>query len=134
MELPFCVLRFRLQHPPRRLIYGFITKNACTEILKNEDVGTFVIRFSENYPGLFAVAYVDDDPYDKVKHYLVKPEDISSNKSLPDFLREKPQFLFVNQLDPTTGELHKLPKDKVLDGYYSKRQRHSKPSNGYVLL
>lgn len=116
------------------LIYGFITKNACTEILKNEDVGTFVIRFSENYPGLFAVAYVDDDPYDKVKHYLVKPEDISSNKSLPDFLREKPQFLFVNQLDPTTGELHKLPKDKVLDGYYSKRQRHSKPSNGYVLL
>jgi len=116
------------------LIYGFITKNACTEILKNEEIGTFVIRFSENHPGLFAVAYVDDDPYERVKHYLVKPEDISSNKSLPDFLREKPQFLYVNQLDPATGELHKLPKDKVLEGYYSKRQLHSKPSNGYVLL
>lgn len=116
------------------LIYGFITKNACTEILKNEEIGTFVIRFSENHPGLFAVAYVDDDPYERVKHYLVKPEDISSNKSLPDFLREKPQFLYVNQLDPATGELHKLPKDKVLEGYYSKRQLHGKPSNGYVLL
>lgn len=117
------------------LIYGFITKNACNEILKNEEHGTFLIRFSENYPGLFAVAYVDaEDPYERVKHYLVKPEDISSNKSLPDFLREKPQFLLINQLDPTTGELRKFNKDSVLKDYYSKRASKHKPNNGYVLL
>jgi len=117
------------------LIYGFITKNACNEILKNEEHGTFLIRFSENYPGLFAVAYVDaEDPYERVKHYLVKPEDISSNKSLPDFLREKPQFVLINQLDPATGELRKFGKDSVLKDYYSKRASKHKPNNGYVLL
>jgi hypothetical protein len=116
------------------LIYGFITKNACNEILKNEEPGTFLIRFSENYPGLFAVAYVEDDPYERVKHYLVKPEDISSNKSLPDFLREKPQFMYINQLDPTTGELRKFAKDVVLKDYYSKRTARHRPNNGYVLL
>jgi len=115
------------------LIYGFITKSVCNGLLKNEEVGTFIIRFSESYPGLFAIAYVDDDPYEKVKHYLVKPEDISSNKSLPDFLREKPQFLWLNQLDPATGELRKFTKDSVLKDYYSKRTP-KQPSNGYVLL
>eukprot|EP01087_Luapelamoeba_hula_P005728 TRINITY_DN1578_c0_g1_i1.p1 TRINITY_DN1578_c0_g1~~TRINITY_DN1578_c0_g1_i1.p1 ORF type:complete len:586 (+),score=130.15 TRINITY_DN1578_c0_g1_i1:247-2004(+) len=115
------------------LIYGFITKAVCNGLLSNEEVGTFIIRFSEGYPGLFAIAYVDDDPYDRVKHYLVKPEDISSNKSLPDFLREKPQFTLLNQLDPQTGELRKFAKDAVLKGYYAKRKGH-KPTNGYVLL
>jgi len=47
------------------LIYGFITKSVCNGLLKNEEVGTFIIRFSESYPGLFAIAYVDDDPYEK---------------------------------------------------------------------
>jgi len=37
----------------------------CNGLLKNEEVGTFIIRFSESYPGLFAIAYVDDDPYEK---------------------------------------------------------------------
>jgi len=115
------------------LIYGFITKQGCSDILKNDLVGTFLIRFSEHYAGLFAIAYVDNDQDEPVKHYLVQPEDISSNKSLPDFLREKNQFLFIKQLDPQTGDLRIFDKHQVLQDYYSKRQREP-PRNGYVLL
>eukprot|EP01089_Gocevia_fonbrunei_P013113 TRINITY_DN3264_c0_g1_i1.p1 TRINITY_DN3264_c0_g1~~TRINITY_DN3264_c0_g1_i1.p1 ORF type:complete len:561 (-),score=75.93 TRINITY_DN3264_c0_g1_i1:110-1690(-) len=115
------------------LIYGFLTKNMCNQLLKDEDVGTFIIRFSESYPGLFAVAYVDLDPYERVKHYLVKHEDISSNKTLPDFLREKSQFMFIKQLDPVTGKMTRLVKDQAFKEYYSKRQR-PEPQNGYVSL
>jgi len=55
------------------LIHGIITKEECNMALMNQELGTFMIRFSETYPGLFAVAYVSDDPYERVKHYLVKP-------------------------------------------------------------
>ena len=40
--------------------------------------------------------------WERVKHYLVKPEDMGSQKSLPDFLREKAQlhtskyFIFIH--------------------------------------
>ncbi len=118
----------------RRLIYGFITKEECNAALLNQDLGTFMIRFSESYPGLFAIAYVSDDPYERVKHYLVKHEDISSNKTLPDFLHEKPQFQFCYQLDTPSGTLRRYPRDVVFGSYYSKARKIPSGSNGYVLL
>ncbi len=34
-----------------RLIYGFITKEECNAALIGQEVGTFMIRFSESSPG-----------------------------------------------------------------------------------
>ena len=94
-----------------------ITKGETNAALVGQPEGTFLIRFSETYPGLFAVGYVSDDPSEKVKHYLVKPEDTGSQKTLPDFLREKPQFQHLYQLDPNTNQLCRYPKDSILQSF-----------------
>ena len=116
------------------MIYGFITKRACEEILRGEEPGTFIIRFSEQYAGQFAVAYVDADLGEPVKHTLILEEDISAKKSLPDFLGEKTPFQFLRLLDPVTGGLSTLSKDSVLANLYSKHKRNVNPQSGYVLL
>jgi len=119
------------------LIYGFISRFQVDEALKNEDAGTFLIRFSERHPGLFAVGYkIDDvDPEKRVRHYLVRPDDTAgAKKTLPDFLAECPQFTRIMQLtiDPITGDprLRNFPKDVVLEPYYSKRDSLT-ATNGY---
>jgi hypothetical protein len=135
MSLLLCLLRSLVSCLTTcRLIYGFITKEECNAALQNQELGLFMIRFSESYPGLFAIAYVSDDPFERVKHYLVKPEDISSNKTLADFVREKPQFQFCYQLDTPTGTLRKFPRDVVFGPYYSKTRKIQTGNNGYVLL
>eukprot|EP01096_Ripella_sp_DP13-Kostka_P008734 TRINITY_DN327_c1_g1_i1.p1 TRINITY_DN327_c1_g1~~TRINITY_DN327_c1_g1_i1.p1 ORF type:complete len:579 (-),score=248.03 TRINITY_DN327_c1_g1_i1:403-2139(-) len=117
------------------LIFGLITKEECNRALLGQDLGTFMIRFSENHPGLFAVAYVDDDPEEPVKHYLIRSDDIGSQKTLPDFLREKSQFRFLFQLDPLTGILSPFAKDAVLGSFYSKTKRSGDANpTGYVTL
>lgn len=70
----------------------------------NQEVGTFLIRFSERHPGTFAIGYVinESDPGERnekinsleqrVRHYLIKPEDVHQKKTLPDFLMECAQF------------------------------------------
>jgi len=119
----------------QRLIFGLITKEDCNRALLGQEVGTFMIRFSENHPGLFAVAYVDDDPQDPVKHFLIRSDDIGSQKTLPDFLREKGLFRFLFQLDVSTGLLQSYPKDSVLGSYYSKAKRSGDGNpSGYVTL
>lgn len=121
---------------PLRLVFGFSNKDTCQALLQAQDVGSFVIRFSETMPGLFTVAYASDDPFDRVKHYLVKPEDISLNKTLPDLLREKPQFQHVLQLDCANGSVHRYPRDTVFASYFS-RTRKAPPTStgtGYVHL
>jgi hypothetical protein len=77
---------------------------------------------------------VSDDPQDRVKHYLVKQEDISSTKSLPDFLREKPQFTQILQLDLNANTLRKYGKDISFAPFYSKARKLGTEANGYVLL
>jgi len=117
------------------LIYGLITKEDTNQFLQGQEEGTFLIRFSETFPGLFAVSYVSDDDSDPVKHYLVKPEDTGSQKTLPDFLREKQQFKFLYQLDTASGVMCKYAKDMVLSPYYSKSKKvQQQGQNGYVLL
>jgi hypothetical protein len=39
------------------LVYGFIAKDAVHRALSNERPGSFLVRFSENHAGSFAVAY-----------------------------------------------------------------------------
>lgn len=61
-----------------RVIYGFITKEESLEKLKSASEGTFIIRFSESNPGAFAIACTSSDPKDRVKHFLVKPDDLGN--------------------------------------------------------
>eukprot|EP01112_Ceratiomyxa_fruticulosa_P000033 TRINITY_DN0_c7_g1_i1.p1 TRINITY_DN0_c7_g1~~TRINITY_DN0_c7_g1_i1.p1 ORF type:complete len:749 (-),score=149.09 TRINITY_DN0_c7_g1_i1:247-2493(-) len=122
------------------LIYGFISRHAVDEALRNEDPGTFLMRFSERHAGLFAVGYkIDDpDPEKRVRHYLVRPDDTAgAKKTLPDFLADCPLFSRILQLtiDSATGEprLRSFPKDIVLEPYYSKRES-IQATNGYDSL
>jgi hypothetical protein len=117
------------------LIYGFLTKEEAIRALNTQGLGTFLIRFSETSPGVFAISHVFDDRTqgDKIKHFLVKSEDIGSNKSLPDLLREKDQFQYLLRIDPVTGKLKRQSKDEALSQYYSKRKA-MQPTKGYYIL
>jgi len=110
------------------LIYGLVSKKECTRILRKESNGTFLIRFSESVPGSFAVAYTTDDTSNKVKHYLVKPEDIGANKSLPDFLKEKKLFQKLIQFN-ANGLPFKLDKEKAFKDYFF--QKKGNPNTKY---
>jgi hypothetical protein len=118
------------------VIFGFITKDECNRVLQGQGVGTFIIRFSESLPGLFGVAYVSDDPKERVKHCLIKNEDIGSNKSLAEFLRDKDQFQLLLRMDTQeVGKIRRSPKDVVLQQFYSKKKVTASASNpGYIVL
>ena len=70
------------------LIFGFISKDAASDILANHAVGTFLIRFSEQSAGQFAVAVVakgKEVGTTLIKHMLVPPE----TKKLSDWVKTK---------------------------------------------
>lgn len=113
-------------------IYGIITKQYCDKLLKDEEVGTFVIRFSDSSPGSFAVAYVSDDSKDKIKHYLIQTEDIGPNKSLPEFLKDKHQFQNLCTLHIPSLTTFKKRKEVVFGGLFSKKQQNRTTKGGYV--
>src|SRR5690348_15410974 len=59
-------------------------------VLRNEKIGTFLIRFSETKDS-FAISYQSGGTtgQTKVKHYLMKSDDThGARKTLADFLRE----------------------------------------------
>jgi len=119
------------------LIYGFLSREGVHEALQNEEVGTFLIRFSERHPGMFAVGYKVDDPdiSKSVRHYLIRPDDTAgAKKTLPDFLAEQPAFTQVLQVTVENIDsqpiLRKFMKDAVFEPYYSKRNSISSV-NGY---
>jgi len=67
-------------------LWAFNSRSEIEAALMQYPPGTFVTRFSERNCGLFAVAYrAYDQP---VRHYLVKAEEISQQRTLPDFLCE----------------------------------------------
>jgi len=97
------------------LIYGLISKDECATALNEHEEGTFLIRFSESVPGAFAIAYVtSENKPDKVKHYLVKTDDLGANKTLPDYLREREQFKTLLKLNPATKAVETIDKDLAL--------------------
>jgi len=107
------------------IIFGLVSKKDCNRILKKEKSGTFLIRFSDSVAGSFAVAYTTEDPSQKVKHYLIKPEEIGANKSLPEFLREKRMFQLLVKLEPATGKTIKLEKNLAFTNYYKEANKKS---------
>jgi len=76
-----------------RLLYGFMGREDVNAALFNQEPGTFIIRFSERFAGQFAIAYIGNEAPNKIKHYLVQPNDTAAaKKTLPDFLDECRQF------------------------------------------
>lgn len=118
------------------LIHGFLSRDAVHQVLRNEDPGTFLVRFSERHAGQFAVAYrIDGNPDERVRHYLVQPDDTAGNKkTLPDFLSEQSAFCFLLSIGTENENgvkvYHKFRKESVLDSYLSKRSALP-PAVGY---
>lgn len=116
-------------------IHGFLHRDAVHSILRGQDGGTFLVRFSERHAGQFAVAYRIDEQEDIVRHYLIQPDDTAGNKkTLPDFLAEQPAFTMLLQI-ATENEhggkvFQKVSKDKALQPYISKRPAPP-PAAGY---
>lgn len=131
-----CALRFKRHINTlwfHGLIYGLISKRDCEMVLAQQRIGTFIIRFSESYPGFFGVSYVAGTPSGGtcVMHYLVDHQDIGSQKTLPDFLRSKDQFQYIAQLTPNTGQLMCYEKDVALNPYYAKGKATGGKKDGY---
>eukprot|EP01088_Endostelium_zonatum_P005615 TRINITY_DN1736_c0_g2_i2.p1 TRINITY_DN1736_c0_g2~~TRINITY_DN1736_c0_g2_i2.p1 ORF type:complete len:110 (-),score=22.23 TRINITY_DN1736_c0_g2_i2:80-409(-) len=104
------------------------------KVLHDQPPGTFLIRFSQTSAGQFALAYVEYDARTgmvNTKHSLVKSEDISSNKKLPDFLREKSHLLTLRKYDFVNNAFENVGKDTALGHFYTKR-KSPVPQNGYV--
>jgi hypothetical protein len=115
------------------LIYGFMGRDQVNASLKDQEIGTFLIRFSERHSGQFVIAHIGVENH-KIKHYLVQPNDTaSSKKTLPDFIQECPQFttLLVLSCDSNGNpSFIKIPKNIALEPYCGKKQELN-TENGY---
>jgi hypothetical protein len=108
----------------RGFICGFLTRDEVNAVLGNEQIGTFLIRFSERNPGAFVIAYVAiEEGKKKVHHYLMQDDDtFAAKKTLPDFLHECRDFTILLQICYDVHEqrriLRRCEKDAVLKEYY----------------
>jgi len=118
------------------LIHGFLSREAVRDVLKDQEPGTFLVRFSERHAGQFVVAYrIEASEEQGVRHYLIQPDDTAGNKkTLPDFLSEQTSFLYLLQIQTSNENgvkvYHKFRKDDVLEPYLSKRNSLP-PAVGY---
>lgn len=117
------------------IIYGFMSREASELLLKGQPVGTFIIRFAESPPGRFDIVFVG---YEKIKHYLVKDEDIrGAKKTFPDFILESPPLLNLLRLTshPVTEMpvFTSMPKGVILHPYLSPHKPET-PLEGYQPL
>lgn len=107
------------------LIYGCLQRSTVENILKGQPQGTFIIRFSERYPGQFGIAYVKDV---RIKHYLVTQNDISIRKTLSDFLLNQTQFLYVLKLaydENGYPMFFRQTKKESFEKYYSSKGKEN---------
>jgi len=112
----------------RGLICGFVNRNEAVQVLSQTKIpGTFIIRFSESFPGILAIAYTaETSPSSQnleTRHYLLQPDDVSGpKKTLPDFLGKNRIFSYVVKVttDLVRGRLYQqCEKNNVLEEYYS---------------
>lgn len=118
------------------LIYGFTSKDVVNNILQNKTSGSFLVRFSENNPGQFALGYVDTGQ--RVHHYLIKEEETSGKKTLATFLHESQQISKIIQVryETSNGTFNSRLLDKylALESYVGKKppeQKIDQSSLGY---
>eukprot|EP01105_Mastigella_eilhardi_P017367 TRINITY_DN3994_c0_g1_i2.p1 TRINITY_DN3994_c0_g1~~TRINITY_DN3994_c0_g1_i2.p1 ORF type:complete len:539 (-),score=108.29 TRINITY_DN3994_c0_g1_i2:67-1560(-) len=91
------------------LIVGFLSREDMQEILVPAQPGTFIIRFSERHPGLFAVGYKVDNN-SPLGHYLITPTELGPNRTLPDFLYGRLDWSTIVQVK---NDLEGVPLLKV---------------------
>jgi len=123
----------------RGLICGLLKRAEAEAILDKSTPGSFIIRFSEQCPGHFAIAYYPNlnSPVNtserKIHHYLIQREDLSgTKKTLPDFLeslRSCTDIIRVVDNPPAERTYQLCSKDASLHEFYSKKTSHD--SFGY---
>lgn len=120
------------------LVYGFLSREDSDRLMRTQQAmpGSFLIRFSDRCAGQFVVVYVAQSKKEgtdgkKVKHYLVKADDIEKKSTLPDFLRDCENLWYILQIvrDPDTGVITLRPrnKDEVLAPYYTRERAQALP-------
>ena len=133
------------------LVWAFATREEVEQALVGQQPGTFVVRFSERHAGMFVVSYKISRRVEEyyravaapptsgtpsVKHYLIKIDEISIKKTLPDFLVDTAGLSsivrvlhndFGADLDPPNPLPDPLyipmPKGEALDKFVSKREQ-----------
>lgn len=106
------------------LIFGMVGREGVCEQLVTRSPGTFLLRFSESSAGFIAVGYRVSGANAGIKNYLVKQEDTASAtvKTLPDFIRSRPEFSVILQytgqhLEDGFPVLYPIHKDFALKAY-----------------
>lgn len=110
------------------LIFGMVGREGVCEQLVSRPPGTFLMRFSESSAGFIAVGYRVSGANAGIKNYLVKQEDTASAtvKTLPDFIRSRPEFSVILQytgqhLEDGFPVLYPIHKDFALKAYCAAR-------------
>lgn len=120
-------------------ICGFVSRADATQALETANPGTFIIRFSEQCAGAFAIAYVPiagldffaqdsnaENSNSRVRHYLMQPDDVTgAKKTLADFLGRTRTFsqIVLIMTHPLRGRIYQpVDKDSRLQEFYSKEK------------
>ncbi len=107
-------------------ICGFLSSTEVQEVLNNQEVGTFVVRFSERQAAGLVISYqaAESSGVTKVRHYQIKADDIyASTKTLPDFLadyRDLKKMLQIRYEDYQRN-VYIMEKDRALKELYTKK-------------
>jgi hypothetical protein len=110
------------------LVFGMVSREGVYAQLITRPAGTFLLRFSESSAGFIAVGYRVSGANAGIKNYLVKQEDTASAtvKTLPDFIRSRPEFATILQytgqhLEDGFPVLYPIHKDYALKAYCAAR-------------
>eukprot|EP01128_Nolandella_sp_AFSM9_P009401 TRINITY_DN6005_c0_g1_i1.p1 TRINITY_DN6005_c0_g1~~TRINITY_DN6005_c0_g1_i1.p1 ORF type:complete len:655 (+),score=138.82 TRINITY_DN6005_c0_g1_i1:48-1967(+) len=112
-------------------ICGFVSRHEAMVVLQNASPGTFLLRFSEQVGGSFAITYVSDSSNadQRIRHYLIKGDDLSgAKKSLADFLGREEMFTNIVQIvtHPQHGRVYQqVDKNSALQKYYSRQKEQN---------
>jgi len=106
-------------------ICGFLSSTEVSEVLNNQEVGTFVVRFSERQAAGLVISYqAVDSSGTKVRHYQIKSDDIyASTKTLPDFLSDYRDLKKMIQIryEQYNRNVYILEKDRAMKELYTKK-------------
>eukprot|EP00002_Diphylleia_rotans_P040889 TRINITY_DN9822_c0_g1_i1.p1 TRINITY_DN9822_c0_g1~~TRINITY_DN9822_c0_g1_i1.p1 ORF type:complete len:638 (+),score=138.61 TRINITY_DN9822_c0_g1_i1:57-1970(+) len=133
-------------------ILGFCKKDEAESLLRTRDglyanPGTFLVRFSETNPGLFACVFVASPdsklmkdererrqgPMNLCKHIVIEDSELNQNTSLADYLVANNNLEFLLHLDPS-GNIYTSNAEDILQGYLVKRKQPTVQGEVYMNL
>lgn len=107
----------------------FFSRDDSERILSSYPLGTCIIRFSHCYEGLFVLSFV---AHDKIRHYLVQPDDISGNRTLVSFLYDS--AVITSFLYQEHGKFLVSEKHNALKSFNIKAKKNGDIPVGYDSL